>query len=81
MNAEDSGDETLLGGGGAPMRVTVNAPWRVTRLTQATGDGPLGRGARGAVPLHLTYEARDIVIAPGQPVTWQMTLKPGIQQP
>jgi hypothetical protein len=77
VNVEDGGDGTLLVGGAAPVRVTVNAPWRVTRLTQATGDGPLGRGARGAVPIHLTYEARDVVMAPGQPVTWQLTLRPG----
>ena len=38
---------------------------------------PLGRGARGPIPLHLIYEARDVRVTPGQPVTWQMTLRPG----
>jgi hypothetical protein len=45
---------------------------------QATGDGPLGRGARGPVPLHLVYEARDVALTPGRPSTWTLTLRPGL---
>ena len=28
------------------------------------------------IPLHLAYEARDVRLTPGQPITWQLTLKP-----
>jgi hypothetical protein len=73
---EYAGDEAMLTGS-APMRVTVTAPWPLTRRIQATGDGPLGRGARGAVPLHLTYDAADLVMTPGRPVTWSLTLRSG----
>ena len=77
MTGEYTGDGTLLTGSASPLRVTVNTPWPITRLIQATGDGPLGRGARGAVPIHLVYEARDIAIAPDRPLTWTLTLQPG----
>jgi hypothetical protein len=63
--------------GAAPLRVTVNAPWPVARLMQATGDGPLGRGARGPVPLHLIYETQDLAIVPGRPLTWTLTIRTG----
>jgi hypothetical protein len=77
MTGEYVSDGAQLTGGAAPLRVAVNAPWPVVRLMQATGDGPLGRGARGPVPLHLVYEARDVALAPGQPLTWTLTLRPG----
>jgi hypothetical protein len=67
----------LLVGGHAPVRVTMTRPWpQVGATVQATGNSAMGRGARGAVPLHLVYEARDVRIAPGQPVTWQLTVQP-----
>jgi len=31
----------------------------------ATGDDPLGRGARRAIPLHLVLEAENISLMPG----------------
>jgi len=74
---EDTSDGMLLTGGQASLQITISAPWPLIRRVQATGDGPLGRGARGAVPLHLMYEAHDLALAPGQPVTWQLTLRPG----
>jgi hypothetical protein len=75
MTGEYTDDGARLTGA-APLLVTVNVPWPVARLMQATGDGPLGRGARGPVPLHLVYEARDVTVAPGQPSTWTLTLRP-----
>jgi hypothetical protein len=77
MTGEYTDDDARLTGGAAPLRVAVNAPWPVVRLMQATGDGSLGRGARGPVPLHLVYEARDVALAPNRPMTWQLTLRPG----
>ena len=38
----------------------------------ATGDGPLGRGVRGAIPLHLLFEATNIKT----PIKYRLTLKP-----
>lgn len=38
----------------------------------ATGDGPLGRGVKGAIPLHLVFEATDIKT----PIKYRLTLKP-----
>jgi len=73
---EDTSDGTFLSGQ-SPLQVTISAPWPLTRRLQATGDGPLARGARGAVPLHLMYEAQDLTLTPGRPVTWQLTLRPG----
>jgi hypothetical protein len=74
---EATSDGVLLTGGAAPLTVIVNAPGQFKRLIQATGDGPLGRGARGAVPLHLMYEAHDVAVAPDRPLTWTLTLKTG----
>jgi hypothetical protein len=57
--------------------VTVTTPWAsILHHTLATGDSPPGRGARGAVPLHLVYEAPGVRLLPGQPVSWQLTLRP-----
>jgi hypothetical protein len=42
----------------------------------AAGDGPLGRGVRGAIPLHLVYEAQNIVVEPKQPLKYQLKLMP-----
>ena len=38
----------------------------------ATGDGPLGRGVRGAIPLHLVFEATNVKT----PIKYRLTLKP-----
>jgi hypothetical protein len=38
----------------------------------AAGDGPLGRGVRGAIPLHVVFEATNIKT----PVKYRLTLKP-----
>jgi len=69
-------DVTTLSAANGDLRVSVTTPWPTEISVRATGNGVLGRGARGAVPLHLMYEARDVRIAPGQPLTWQMTLVP-----
>jgi hypothetical protein len=69
-------DGMLMTGSGALLRVAVEAPWKIASAIRATGDGPLGRGARGYIPLHLAYEARDLRLTPGQPMTWRLTLSP-----
>jgi hypothetical protein len=63
------------------LHVSVTTPWKTDRYVRATGNDVLGRGARGPIPLHVVYEARDVVIAPGRPVTWEMTLRPEMSGP
>ena len=41
----------------------------------ATGDGPLGRGVRGAIPLHVVFEARDVVVDPQKPLKYRLRLR------
>ena len=41
----------------------------------AAGDSPLGRGVRGAIPLHLVFEARDVVINPRKPLKYRLILR------
>lgn len=38
------------------------------------GDEPLGRGPRVPIPTHVTFEAKDIQLRPGQPRTWRLHL-------
>ncbi len=52
----------------------ANASFPVTTRVLATGDGPLGRGVRGAIPLHLIFEAANWSLQPGKPVKYELTL-------
>jgi hypothetical protein len=58
------------------LQVSISTPWKTDAHVRATGDDVLGRGARGHIPLHLMYEAHDLRVTPGQPVTWKLTLRP-----
>jgi hypothetical protein len=57
------------------LSVAASADWEMKNRVLATGDGPLGRGARGPVPLHLIYETRDLELAPGKNAHWNLTMK------
>lgn len=46
----------------------------VTASVTATGDGPLGKGVHGAIPLQLNFEQTDVTIQPGQPIKWTLSL-------
>jgi hypothetical protein len=73
---EETGSGTLLVGSNGSLAVAVTTPWAATRRSvRATGDSPQGRGVRGSVPLHLIYEASNVRLAPGEPVTWRLTLR------
>jgi hypothetical protein len=69
-------DSTVMTGAGGSLNVVVDVPWKTESAIRATGDGSLGRGARGYIPLHLAYEAHDLHLTPGQPVSWRLTLSP-----
>jgi hypothetical protein len=64
----------LMTGSGTALRMVIEAPWKTESVTRATGNDPPGRGARGYIPLHLVYEARDLRLTPGQPISWRLTL-------
>jgi hypothetical protein len=40
----------------------------------ATGNDPLGRGDRGAVPIHLLLQSKDFPLVPGTPRRWELSL-------
>jgi hypothetical protein len=79
-SAGTRGNGTLLTGPGAALIIAVEAPWKTASVTRATGNEPSGRGARGYIPLHLAYEARDLRLAPAQPISWRLTLSPETEQ-
>lgn len=60
---------------GGILEVSAAADWPLNVSVQAAGGGALGRGARGGVPLHLVYEARDVSLKAGRPARWRITLK------
>lgn len=57
------------------LTVAATADWPVQVALLAMGDSALGRGARGAIPLNLVYEARDLRLTPDKSARWQMTIK------
>jgi hypothetical protein len=57
------------------LEISAGGNWPVKVSVQAAGGGALGRGARGGVPLHLVYEARDLQLKSGEAVRWRVTLK------
>jgi hypothetical protein len=57
----------------------VKADWPQSISVRASEDTPLGRGARGAIPLHLNIESTDLALKPGEPKSW--TIKITVQMP
>ena len=57
------------------LSVAAKADWPLTVSLLATGDSALGRGARGALPLHLIYETRDLQLEPHKAFRWFMKLR------
>jgi hypothetical protein len=53
-----------------------NATFAVSETVLATGDSALGKGVRGAIPLHLVYEARDLLVKPDKPMKFRLSLRP-----
>jgi hypothetical protein len=68
--------DTLSGREGTLLVSVPHSSWPITATVRAApGDTPLGRGARGAVPLHLEYEARDFALTPGASASWTLRLE------
>jgi len=52
----------------------VSADFPVTTRVFATGDSPLGRGVRGAIPLHLVFESSNLRLQPGKPIQYDLVM-------
>jgi hypothetical protein len=48
----------------------------VKKSVFATGDSALGRGVHGAIPLHLRFEAENLVMQEKKPLKYRLTLRP-----
>ncbi len=58
------------------LAVTVlKTDWPQSISVRASEDSPLGRGARGAVPLHLNIESTDLALSPGATKSWVLQLR------
>lgn len=57
------------------LSITAAADWPLKVSLVATGDSAIGRGARGAIPLNLVYESRDLLLAPNKPAHWAAVIK------
>ena len=42
----------------------------------ATGDGKLGKGVLGAIPIHIVAERENIRLAAGQKLSWEISVEP-----
>ena len=51
-----------------------DATFPVTTSIKASGDGPLGRGVHGAIPLHLLFESHDLNVTAGKPLKFKVSL-------
>jgi hypothetical protein len=47
----------------------------VTTSVVASGNGPLGRGVHGAIPLYLMFEAKDLTVQNGRPLKYRVALQ------
>jgi hypothetical protein len=56
------------------LEVKADAAFPLVASIKATGDGPLGKGVHGAIPLHLEFSSRDFLVKPGQPLKFKVSL-------
>lgn len=52
----------------------IHSDWPLQITAYATGDDSLGRGDRGAIPLHLILESKNISLTPGTAKSLDITL-------
>jgi hypothetical protein len=52
----------------------VKADWPQAISVRASEDTPLGRGARGSIPLHMNIESTDLGLLPGAAKSWVLQL-------
>jgi hypothetical protein len=49
---------------GGQLAILATADWPLSVSLKTNGDDPLGRGARGPIPLQLVYETKDLHLMP-----------------
>jgi hypothetical protein len=54
------------------LSINARADWPFKTSLLATGDTPLGRGARGGIPLNLVYESWNLRLEPKRASTWHL---------
>ena len=52
----------------------VHANFPMTTELFATGNSPLGRGVKGAIPLHVVFESRNLLVQTGKPMRTRLAL-------
>jgi hypothetical protein len=52
----------------------IHSDWPLEISAYATGDDSLGRGDRGAIPLHLILESKNVYLTPGSAKSWDILL-------
>jgi hypothetical protein len=53
----------------------LSASFPVNTVVFATGNSPLGRGVRGAIPMHLIFESNNFSLQPGKPMHCELALE------
>jgi hypothetical protein len=65
-------DQLIFNRGALDVRV-LHSDWPIEITAFATDDDPLGRGDRGAIPLHLMLDTKKGVrITPSAPRKWEI---------
>ncbi len=52
----------------------VQASFPMTTELFAAGNSPLGRGVKGAIPLHTVFESHNLLVQPGNPLRTRLSL-------
>jgi len=52
----------------------VQVSFPMTTELFAAGNSPLGRGVKGAIPLHAVFESHDLRVQPGNPLRTRLML-------
>jgi hypothetical protein len=73
-SADSSRRSYTLKGDGGDLQISVDqSSFPLNISLQATGNSPMGRGSRGAVPLILNLEAQELTARPGSDLTWSLS--------
>jgi hypothetical protein len=74
--ADGVSNSYVLKGEGGELQVSLErSSFPLKAWLEATGNSPMGKGSRGAVPLILHLEAKDLVVRPGGDLTWSISLQ------
>ena len=57
------------------LAVMMNVPNGAKLSVDATGDSKLGKGVLGPIPIHLIARDKNIELAKGKQLRWELTLE------